>query len=203
MNRRDLLLDKAEELFAEHGFEGTSIRQLAGVAGMNVSMISYYFGSKEKLFEALVEERTSTIRDRLKDLNEQQENPVVRLEEMIRLYVDRFAAQPRFHRMLFHEVTINRRPELQRSVAGVLMRNVHELRRTIQDGIREGVFRDVDVDLTIVSMVGTVTQLVASSPEMHQRMLDVPAGFPLPAFVDLRERLYQHLRQMMMSHLLK
>ncbi|MFM2206509.1 MAG: hypothetical protein RL213_484 [Bacteroidota bacterium] len=203
MNRRNLLLDKAEELFSEHGFEGTSVRQLAGAAGVNVAMISYYFGSKEKLFDALVEDRTAAIRDRLKDLNEQTIAPVERLEEMIRLYVDRFVSRPRFHKLLHHEVAVNCRPGLQQSVAAVLMRNVNELRRILQDGIREGVFREVDIDLTIVSLVGTVTQLVTASGEMRGAMLGDNEDVSREYFTAMRERLYGHLNQLMKSHLLK
>lgn len=202
MNRREVLLEKAEALFSEHGFEGTSIRQLAKEAGSNVAMVSYYFGSKEKLFEALVEHRTTSILERLKDLNEQHENPVVRLEEMVRLYVDRFLLHPRFHRMLMHEVSLKLRPELQLSIADVLMRNIQELRRILQDGIDAGVFRNVDIDLTIVSLVGTISHLVMASPEIHARMLGIQSVHPVEELPNLRERLYAHLHQLLMSHLL-
>jgi AcrR family transcriptional regulator len=202
MNRRELLLDKAEALFSEHGFEGTSIRQLAKEANSNIAMISYYFGSKEKLFEALVEQRTASIRERLKDLHEQHEHPVVRLEELIRLYIDRFMLQPRFHRMLMHEVSLKLRPELQQAIADVLMRNVQELRRILQDGIDGGVFRQVDIDLTIVTLVGTISHLVMASPEIHARMFGVQSARPVEELPNLRERLYAHLHQLLMSHLL-
>ena len=44
----------AEKLFAEKGFDGTSIRNIAKEAGINIAMVSYYFGSKEKMLEALI-----------------------------------------------------------------------------------------------------------------------------------------------------
>lgn len=37
----------AEKLFSEHGFDGTSIRDIAKEANINIAMISYYFGSKK------------------------------------------------------------------------------------------------------------------------------------------------------------
>ena len=48
---QDRLLDAAEELFCEKGFEGTSIRDIAASAGCNVAAVNYYFGGKEKLYE--------------------------------------------------------------------------------------------------------------------------------------------------------
>ncbi len=47
---QDRLLDAAEELFCEHGFEGTSVRDLAAAAGCNIASVNYYFGGKEKLY---------------------------------------------------------------------------------------------------------------------------------------------------------
>jgi len=43
---QDRLLDAAEELFCEHGFDGTSVRDLAAAAGCNVASVNYYFGGK-------------------------------------------------------------------------------------------------------------------------------------------------------------
>lgn len=201
MSRREVLLDKAEELFSECGFEGTSIRLLAKEAGMNIAMISYYFGSKEKLFESLVEDRTSAIRERLKLMSDQDESPMVRLEEMIRLFVDRIVTRPRFHRLLLHEISINTRPELQRRIAEVLMRNIYELRRIIRDGIDQGLFREVDIDMTILTLIGTVNQLISASDVLRQSMLAKPSDSVEGH--ELTERLYQHLRELMFTHLKK
>ncbi len=59
------IIQVAERLFAAKGFSGTSIRDIAHEADINVSMISYYFGSKEKLIEALFEVRF--VMNRLKE----------------------------------------------------------------------------------------------------------------------------------------
>ncbi|HEU4552458.1 MAG TPA: TetR family transcriptional regulator, partial [Chitinophaga sp.] len=47
------ILDAAERLFAMHGFHGASVRDIAQEADVNIAMISYYFGSKERLIEAI------------------------------------------------------------------------------------------------------------------------------------------------------
>jgi AcrR family transcriptional regulator len=202
MNRRTLLLDKAEELFSEHGYEGTSIRLLAREAGMNVAMISYYFGSKEKLFEALVEERTSSIRDRLKQMTDDSSSPMLRLEEIIRLYVDRILHHKRFHRLLLHELSINCRPDLQERLAEVLIRNMDELRRVIRDGIEQGCFRTVDVDLTIMTLIGTVNQLIVASEVMRDKIMNNESESSDHLPIPLKDRLYRHLYDLMTTHLL-
>jgi AcrR family transcriptional regulator len=53
---RRLLLDASLDLFAEHGFHGTGLRDIASAAGVREAAIYHYFSSKEALFEALVTE---------------------------------------------------------------------------------------------------------------------------------------------------
>jgi AcrR family transcriptional regulator len=60
---RDRLLDVAEELFSERGFESTSVRELAGAAGCNVASVNYYFGAKEKLYEEIWRRHLVLFRD--------------------------------------------------------------------------------------------------------------------------------------------
>lgn len=51
---RGRILCAARELFAEHGFEGTSTRAIAGEARVNQAMIHYYFGNKESLYRRVI-----------------------------------------------------------------------------------------------------------------------------------------------------
>ena len=46
------ILNVAEELIAQNGFENTSVREISKNANINVAMISYYFGSKEKMMKS-------------------------------------------------------------------------------------------------------------------------------------------------------
>ena len=51
------ILDAAEQLFMEHGFEATSMRQLTTAAGVNLAAVNYHFGTKEELFQAVLTRR--------------------------------------------------------------------------------------------------------------------------------------------------
>ncbi len=59
---RERILDAAEVLFMEHGFDGTSMRMITGQAGVNLAAVNYHFGSKELLIQ-------DVFRRRLTDLN--------------------------------------------------------------------------------------------------------------------------------------
>jgi AcrR family transcriptional regulator len=54
---KDKMLDAAEKLFAHHGFDGVSMRQLTLEAGMNVASVNYHFGDKESLYAAMIARR--------------------------------------------------------------------------------------------------------------------------------------------------
>jgi len=54
---RTRILDAAEELFMQHGFEGTSMRTLTAQAGVNLAAVNYHFGSKDALIEAVFRRR--------------------------------------------------------------------------------------------------------------------------------------------------
>ncbi len=54
-NTRSLLIEKATPLFAKKGYDGATIKDICQATGMNVSLVSYYFGGKEGLFHACIE----------------------------------------------------------------------------------------------------------------------------------------------------
>jgi AcrR family transcriptional regulator len=71
---RERILDAAEALFGEQGFDAVSLRDITGRAGANVAAVNYHFGSKEKLIDAVVIRHAVPINDgRLRLLLEAEE----------------------------------------------------------------------------------------------------------------------------------
>ena len=62
--RRELLLARATELFAEHGYDGLSMSELAREAQISKALLYHYFPSKRRLFEAALEEVAEELRAR-------------------------------------------------------------------------------------------------------------------------------------------
>jgi AcrR family transcriptional regulator len=54
---KERILDTAEALFMEHGFEATGLRSMTAAAGVNLAAVNYHFGTKEELFEAVLTRR--------------------------------------------------------------------------------------------------------------------------------------------------
>lgn len=84
---RERLLDEAERLFAHHGFDGVSIRDITKAAGVDVALASYHFGAKEKLFDAVFQRRAEAMNARrmvlLEDVFERYDGALPPLEEVI------------------------------------------------------------------------------------------------------------------------
>lgn len=58
---RTRILDCAERLFAEHGYHGTSVRDIARLAGVQFALVGYHFGSKQDLLDRVLERRSAVL----------------------------------------------------------------------------------------------------------------------------------------------
>ncbi|WP_300543169.1 TetR/AcrR family transcriptional regulator [Maricaulis sp.] len=61
---RERILDAAEALFAQAGFEAVSMRQIAGESGVDTALIHYYFGTKAGVIDAVLERRAEMVNER-------------------------------------------------------------------------------------------------------------------------------------------
>jgi len=69
------ILDTAEELFMQHGFEGASMRMLTAKAEVNLAAINYHFGSKDALIEAVFRRRLDAMNaERIAELDQLEKN---------------------------------------------------------------------------------------------------------------------------------
>lgn len=86
---RETILDAAEQLFARLGYAATSFRDIAVEASVNPALISYYFGSKRVLYEAVYKRRGKELTDRWSDLLDELESRAeepATVEEILRVY---------------------------------------------------------------------------------------------------------------------
>jgi AcrR family transcriptional regulator len=85
---KERILDVAERLFAENGFEQTSLRGLTAEAGVNLAAVHYHFGSKERLFEAVLQRLLNPVnRERIALLESLETQDPPALEPLIDAFV--------------------------------------------------------------------------------------------------------------------
>src|ERR1700753_4423078 len=103
-DKREHILVVAEQLFGEKGYAGTSVRDIAQAAGVNLAMISYYFGSKEKLLESMIEYRAGYVYGILEELNKDESlSAWDKIDRLVEFYVDRILNNLRFHNIMYQE----------------------------------------------------------------------------------------------------
>lgn len=61
MDTQEKIRDAARQLFMEKGYEATSVRDIAGLAGANLALVNYYFKSKENLFLEIMQEKVRAL----------------------------------------------------------------------------------------------------------------------------------------------
>jgi AcrR family transcriptional regulator len=199
-DKKEHILQVAEVLFAENGFEGTSIRDLAARADVNLAMISYYFGSKEKLFEELVLRRTSYMRQMMQQLNSADTDPWHKIYTIIDLYVDRILSNVTFHKIMFREMSMELRSEMNSTICDTVSQNAIQFAKIINDGIERKVFKKGDVPLTIASIIGTINHSTLSKKLVCQVLNANPESYTINS-EEHKTRLKKHLKQMITDHL--
>jgi len=158
------IIESAQKLFAENGFDGTSVRDIAQEAGINVAMISYYFGSKEKLMEAIIEQKSNNTRLKVENLlADESLSPTEKVNILIDDYIDKFLAEQKFHRIMLREQVIEKVTCISTSIYELKKRNLISIRKLIQHGQKQGVFKKhIDVVLMTATLVGTVSHMITS-----------------------------------------
>ena len=196
-------MQKAVELFSEYGFDNTPIRELCQLAGVNVAMINYYFGSKEKLFEAIIEHKSTYMRELLLGLQaDTTMDEMEKINLIIDEYVTRIWSNPLFHRILQQETLLKTRPEVNHIIEKMVSRNMQMIKGIIEDGIKKGLFRDVDPVFTVATVIGTINHFM-TAPAIYTLFAGEPEMEDPYQSERLRKRLTDHLKQLMEAYLLK
>ena len=150
------ILEVAETLFAEKGFDGTSIRDISKVAKINVAMISYYFGSKERLLQSLIVYRTTDIKTQLEHLLEEDLEPIEKVNKLIEIYINRINNNKGIYRILHFDLSSKKREQNLQAFTEFRKGKHKYLESIIEECQRKGVFRkDIIMALITPTILGT------------------------------------------------
>lgn len=167
------ILQVAEQLFADEGFDGTSVRDIARIANVNVAMISYYFGSKEKMLEALVLNRISDMRLQLENLYNENIPPFAKVDKMVELYITRINKNRCIYQILHFEFSTKKRELNFESFTEMKKSNLETFKNIIKEGQDSGEFQqDINVELLPPVIMGTYFQFHMNKP-MYLKILDI------------------------------
>lgn len=203
-DKQDFLLSVAEELFAEHGFDGTSIRMIAEQSGMNVAMISYYFGSKEKMFEELIGRKVAHMRTLAQQMDDMKDcDAWHKLVYLVEGYTDRIINnQASFHKLMMREISLRKRPAIVQMIEERIATNMGIIRNVLTEGISAGIFRsDIELPMLIIVIFGSINHTV-SAKNLIMKM-SILEGKPVALTPeDLREKVKEGLKVVLARYML-
>jgi AcrR family transcriptional regulator len=153
---RSRILDAATVEFARYGLGGARVDRIAERAGANKRMLYYYFGSKEALFLAALEESYAHIRTAERDLDLEHRDPREALKRLVEFTWRYYLEHPEFMTLLNSE-NLHKGRHVQRSqrVRQLHSPLVETLRGILRRGERKGLFRTgIDPVQLYISIAG-------------------------------------------------
>jgi AcrR family transcriptional regulator len=145
------------------------VRDIAHQAGVNVAMISYYFGSKEKLLQAIFSYRSAAGRLLLEHIvADKTMHPLDKIDALVDGMVDRMLKHKTFHRVMLQSQVITGNEEIAQAIAEVKLKNFELVSKIITEGQQKKVFvRGVDSGMLMMTVIGTIYQATTGSVYFH------------------------------------
>jgi TetR/AcrR family transcriptional regulator len=176
--RRARILDAASSIFAEKGFAGARVDDIAARAGINKAMLYYHVGDKTALYSAVLLRNFERVRVALDEALATGGSARARLEAVITALTRMVQRHPDHPRMMLREIASGA-ASLEPEVFAAMLEVVGVVRALIAEGTAAGEFRATDPVLTHLTLVGAVVFLNATAP-IRDRAAALGPGFSLP-----------------------
>ena len=140
---RDSILKAATKVFAKHGYDGGRVEQISQAARSYDRMIYYYFGSKEGLFIAVLEQMYARFNEAESDLKLPPDDPVASLKAIIEFMAGYYQKNPEFVTLLNAE-NLHRGKHIAKSLRAREYSSpaIAVLAGVLKRGAAAGLFRD-------------------------------------------------------------
>lgn len=149
-------------MFAQHGFDGASVRQITRDAGANLGAVTYHFGSKRALYAQVVTEAFTPVVERVGDAARRADSPSARLTRVVEVLFDFLGANPDLPRLLLQEVSAGKSPPPE--LVALIQRNLQSISGILADGWKDGSFRPGHPVLTALSVISQPIYMSIMAP---------------------------------------
>lgn len=177
---RTKLMEVGTQLFAEKGLNGVSVREISLAAGTSISMISYHFGSKERLYSAVLQQQFACFEE-IHEIRHTVSDPVPMIENYLRCTFQRHRKNPYLLRFYTSELT-NPTVFFATIVLPVIDEVIRTMAAVIEEGIRRKQFReDIHATNAALALAGMVNyfflsslateNLISHSPEHDEELI--------------------------------
>jgi AcrR family transcriptional regulator len=181
-NTKEIIFNVAKKHFSMHGFEGSRMDVIAQEAGINKATIYYYYDSKESLYEEVLGCVVGDAAQRIALAVMCEEDILLRLRAFIRALHKVKHDIPEYAAIFMMELGKGG-PNLPKKVMRGLGGIMGMFRTILKDGVREGVFRDVNPVLAYFIILGSSLLFHTARPKL---VMAAEMGiFPKPELPEL------------------
>ena len=163
MDTREHIKEVARGMFARQGYDGVSVREIITKAKVNLGAITYHFGGKEDLYRELIEEQALRLVSAFQEIEASPERPSMKLESVIRCYLNLTLHHPELARMIIREMG-NGDKRFMEIISPYVTTNVGVLRQIVTEGMEQNEFRKMNPNLAVISILGTCAMLISMQP---------------------------------------
>jgi AcrR family transcriptional regulator len=162
------ILEAAEELFVRKGFAGTTVRDIAGAAGVNPALINYHFRSKEDLYKGLLLSKLTPMMQMVEDLAVRTDlGGSSKLNLLIDTYMEFVFTNPTVPRLVMREMTLQSELALW-FASEFLSRLAVRIYSIIQEAEKDGYLREgINIGVAVPSFIGSIVFNVIAAPAVR------------------------------------
>jgi AcrR family transcriptional regulator len=154
-NTRDRLLEVARDLFAQHGYNGTTVRDIAIAAEANLAAVGYHFGSKETLYAEILRANVGPLGQRIAWACRSPRPPLDRIEFIVRGVFEHIQMRPHLPALMVRELAggHGRPPQVNPIIVETFGRSLPLIVGVITEGQHDGTIRAGDPVLLTLSVM--------------------------------------------------
>ena len=151
--RKEEILEVATRLFAERGYEGASMNDVAELVGMRKASLFYHFATKDALYEAVVDRLIASLHQPLQAIYASAGTFPERLDALTRTLVEALGSRPYAARLLLRE-TMDWGPVMRSTLADRILMVLEAGAAWVKAGQAEGVFGEGDPRHVVITAIG-------------------------------------------------
>jgi len=180
---REALISAGTDLFAEHGFDGVRVEQIAEASGVNKALINYHFGGKAGLYSAILKATFGGMKQGIEEIVGGDRSAEEKLRMLIRSIGRMVEQRPNLPRMVLREI-LSGGTRIDDETTPNFLAMFGAVRAVVEQGMREGQFREVDALSTHLGLIGSLMFFFSTerfrSGKLSDSRIQLPPNFRQP-----------------------
>ncbi|HET6316202.1 MAG TPA: TetR/AcrR family transcriptional regulator [Chloroflexota bacterium] len=157
--RRERILVSAERVFADKGYHGTLVDEIAFEAETSKGGVYFHFPNKQAIFMALLDRLARMLRERIEDAARGESEPLARAEAALKVVLETFGGHRRLARLFMVEA-LGAGPEFNQRLVEIRASFAELIKRYLDDAVAAGEIPPLDTAVAASAWFGAVNEII-------------------------------------------